>query len=140
MSLTQFAVTAAGLVLIGVLARFFFRARPATDALMGDVGQEATVVVLGGYQPDVVRARTGIPLRLTFDRREDGDCSARVVFPDLGVNRFLAPFASTTVEVSTDRPGTFDFAYGMSRRFHAPTADWPAPADTEDRPLVGTGI
>ena len=37
-----------------------------------------------------------------------------MVFPDLGVNRFLAPFASTTVEVPTDRPGTFDFACGMN--------------------------
>ena len=61
-----------------------------------------------------MRARTGAPLRLTFDRREDGDCSARVVFPDLGVNRFLAPFASTTVDVPTDQPGTFDFACGMN--------------------------
>lgn len=101
MPLTEIALTVAGLVLIAVLARYFFRARPATDAQMGDSGQEATVVVLGGYQPAVVRARTGVPLRLSFDRREDGDCSARVVFPDLGVNRFLAPFASTT---ATCRP------------------------------------
>jgi len=114
MSLTQIAVTASGIVLVGALARFFFRARQATDAQMGESGQDATVIVLGGYQPDVVRARTGVPLRLTFDRREDGDCSARVVFPDLGVNRFLAPFTSTTIEVSTDRPGTFDFACGMN--------------------------
>jgi Cu+-exporting ATPase len=114
MPLTEIAVTIAGLALIAVLARYFFQDRPATDAQMGALGQEATVVVLGGYQPAVVRARTGAPLRLTFDRREDGDCSARVVIPDLGVNRFLAPFASTTVDVSTDRPGTFDFACGMN--------------------------
>ena len=114
MPLTEIAVTVAGIVLIGVLARFFFRSRPATDAKLSESGQEATVVVLGGYQPTVVRARTGVPLRLTFDRREDGDCSARVVFPDLGVNRFLPPFTPTTVEVPTDRPGTFDFACGMN--------------------------
>jgi Cu+-exporting ATPase len=114
MSLSQIAVTAAGIVLVGVLARLLFRARPVTEAQMGESGQEATVVVLGGYQPTVVRAHTGTPLRLTFDRREDGDCSARVVFADLGVNRFLPPFASTTVEVPTDRPGTFGFACGMN--------------------------
>ncbi len=114
MPLTEIAVTATGILLIGVLVRFFFRARPATEAQIGASGQEATVVVLGGYQPTVVRARTGVPLRLTFDRREDGDCSARAVFPDLGVNRFLAPFASTTVEVPTDRPGSFEFACGMN--------------------------
>ncbi len=114
MSLAQFLITAGGTLLIGVLIWYFFRVSEATDAQVGDAGQEATVMVLGGYQPKLVRARTGSPLRLTFDRREDGDCSARVVFPDLGVNRFLPPFTATTVEVPTDRPGTFDFACGMN--------------------------
>jgi Cu+-exporting ATPase len=114
MSLASLFVTAGGIALIGWLARFFFRARLATDAQVDAGGQAATVVVLGGYQPDVVRARAGLPLRLTFDRREDGDCSSRVVFPDLGVNRFLAPFTSTTIEVPTNRPGTFSFACGMN--------------------------
>src|SRR5829696_8466327 len=36
------------------------------------------------------------------------------MFPDLGVNRFLAPFTTTTVEVSTDCPGSFGFACGMN--------------------------
>jgi Cu+-exporting ATPase len=114
MSLSQFLVTAAGAVLIVLLARFFFRARQGATADVTAAGQEATVVVLGGYQPSAVRARTGLPLRLTFDRREDGDCSARVVFPELGVNRFLAPFAATTIELPTHRPGSFEFACGMN--------------------------
>jgi P-type Cu+ transporter len=114
MSLSQLLVTTVGVVLVAVLARFFFRARPGATAAITTAGQEATVVVLGGYQPSVVRARTGLPLRLAFDRREDGDCSARVVFPELGVNRFLAPFTSTTIELATDRPGEFEFACGMN--------------------------
>jgi Cu+-exporting ATPase len=81
MSLSQLLVTTVGVVLVAVLARFFFRARPGATAAITTAGQEATVVVLGGYQPSVVRARTGLPLRLAFDRREDGDCSARVVSP-----------------------------------------------------------
>ena len=58
MPFTEIAVTAAGVALIAVLAGYFFRARPVTDAQMGEAGQDATVVVLGGYQPAVVRART----------------------------------------------------------------------------------
>ena len=83
MSLSQLLVTAAGVFLVAFLARFFFRARPGATAEVTTAGQEATVVVLGGYQPGVVRARTGLPLRLAFDRREDGECSSRVVFPEL---------------------------------------------------------
>jgi len=54
-----------------------------------------------------------VPLRLVFERREDGDCSAQVVFPDFAVSRDLAPFASTTVELRPDRPGRFEFTCGM---------------------------
>jgi Cu+-exporting ATPase len=53
-------------------------------------------------------------LRLTFDRQEDGDCSARVVFPELGVNRWLAPHARTMLELRADRTGTFEFACAMN--------------------------
>ncbi len=114
MSLSESLVTAAAALAIAVLARYFFRARLAVSAEETAGGQEATVVVHGGYSPSVVRARTGSPLRLTFDRRESNDCSARVVFPDFGVNRFLAPIATTTIELPTDRPGSFDFACGMN--------------------------
>ena len=114
MSLAQLVVTGGGVALVVALARFFFRAGPEATAEVGAGVQEATVVVHGGYQPTVIRAHTGTPLRLTFDRREDGDCSSRVVFGDLGVNRFLAPFASTVLELPTDEPGTFEFGCAMN--------------------------
>ena len=114
MSPAQLVVTAAGAALIALLSRYFFRASKGEAAAVTTHGQEAAIVVQGGYQPNVVHARTGLPLRLTFDRREDGDCTSRVVFPELGVNRFLSPFDKTTVDVRTDQPGTFEFACGMN--------------------------
>jgi Cu+-exporting ATPase len=56
------------------------RARPAQ--LEGGV-QRAAVTVKGGYSPDVITARQGVPLEMVFDRQESGDCTSRVVFPDL---------------------------------------------------------
>ena len=114
MSPAQLVVTAAGAALIALLSRYFFRSSAGTDAAVTSDGQEARIVVQGGYQPNVIHARTGLPLRLTFDRREDGDCTSRVVFPDLGVNRFLPPFDETTVDVRTDQPGTYEFSCGMN--------------------------
>ncbi len=55
-----------------------------------------------------------MPLRIVFDRQEDGDCSARVVLPDLAMSRWLAPYDTTIVELIPDRPGTFGFACGMN--------------------------
>ena len=98
MTIATLFVTAGGIGLVATLARYFFKPGVATVAGVGDDGQEVTVVVQGGYQPNLIHAHTGAPLRLVFDRREDGDCSSRVVFGDLGVNRFLAPFATTVVE------------------------------------------
>ncbi len=114
MTVAQIVVTVAGVVVIAVLTRFFFRARAAADAVEVAGVQEVRVVVRGGYSPDVIRARTGAPLRIVFDRQEDGDCSSRVVFTDLALSRFLPPFAETTVELTPSHAGTYGFACGMN--------------------------
>jgi P-type Cu+ transporter len=114
MTAAQIVVTVVGAFAVSVLARFFFRPRAAVEALEQAGVQEARVIVRGGYSPDVIRARTGPPLRILFDRQEDGDCSSRVVFADLALSRFLAPFAQTTVEFTPTRPGSYGFACGMN--------------------------
>jgi Cu+-exporting ATPase len=87
MTVAQIVVTVTGVVVIAVLARFFFRRRSATAAVERAGAQEIRVTVRGGYSPDVIQARTGMPLRITFDRQEDGDCSSRVVFTLSGASR-----------------------------------------------------
>ena len=147
MTIVQLAVTLAGAALIALLGRFFFRARPATEALEVEGVQEVRITVNGGYSPNSVRARTGVPLRIAFDRQEDGDCSARVVFPDLAVSHWLAPQATTVVEMTVDRPGTFGFACGMNMirgslivEGDAPTSSSPTPvASAEAGPATGEG-
>ena len=67
MSLSQFLVTACGAGVIAALARFFFRARQGTTVELTTAGREATVVVLGGYQPNLVRADRRAAAALTFD-------------------------------------------------------------------------
>ena len=76
--------------------------------------QEITVTVKGGYAPDRIEVREGVPLRLVFDRQETGDCTSRVVFSDFGINRALPAFATTTVELTPDQAGEFGFACGMN--------------------------
>jgi plastocyanin domain-containing protein len=103
-----------GFALIGLLAWFFFGPRSSRAAQMRGHVQEIVVTVKGGYSPDVIRARKGVPLRIVFDRKEAGDCSSRVVFPDFRVSKTLAPFARTTLELTPDRAGEFGFACGMN--------------------------
>ena len=61
--------------------------------------QHIEVTVRGGYSPDVIRARQGVPLELVFDRQESGECTSRVVFPDLRVSAALPAFGRTIVRL-----------------------------------------
>ena len=112
--MAEILVTLAGAVLIAALAWFFFGPHAVREAQLQSGLQEIEVTVKGGYSPNLIRAREGVPLRLVFDRQEAGDCTSRVVFPDLGVSRSLAPFARTTVEFTPERSGEFGFACGMN--------------------------
>jgi Cu+-exporting ATPase len=107
-------VSVGGAAAIAALARFFFGPRQARGAELRAGRQEVEVMVKGGYSPNLIRARQGVPLRLVFDRQESGDCTSRVVFPDFGVSRSLAPFARTTLEFTPERSGEFGFACGMN--------------------------
>ena len=107
-------VIAAGVTLSAFLWWFFFGPKRAGSARIASGVQDVKVVVKGGYSPSVIRVRQGVPLRLTFDRQESGDCTSRVVFADLGVSKTIPAFGSATLEFTPDRVGEFDFACGMN--------------------------
>jgi P-type Cu+ transporter len=111
---TEILVTAAGLALIAGLGWFFFGPKQGRRAELRGGFQEVEITVKGGYSPNLIRVREGVPLRLVFDRQENSDCSSRVVFPDFGVSRSLAAFGRTTVELMPARAGEFGFACGMN--------------------------
>ncbi len=112
--MAEILVTIAGAAAIAALARFFFGARSAHTAELHAGRQDVEVTVKGGYSPDLIRVREGVPVRLVFDRQEGGDCTSRVVFPDLGLSRSLGAFERTTLEFTPERSGEFDFACGMN--------------------------
>jgi P-type Cu+ transporter len=114
MNPSDIAVVAGSLALTGLLGWFFFGPKRAHSAMQVGSVQEVTVTVKGGYSPDLVRVRQGVPLRIVFDRQESGECTSRVVFPDFALNRSLSAYAQTTVELLPDRAGEFGFACGMN--------------------------
>jgi Cu+-exporting ATPase len=99
---------------IGGLGWFFFGPRRARAAELAGGVQRVQVTVRGGYSPDVIRARQGVPLELTFDRQESGDCTSQVVFPDLAASAALPAYERTTVRLDPARAGSFGFACGMN--------------------------
>src|SRR6266536_6019450 len=114
MDIASVAVLLAAAAAIAGLAWFFFGPRRARAAELSGGVQRVQVMVRGGYRPDVIRAQQGVPLELTFDRQESGDCTSRVVFPDLAVSAGLPAFERTTVRLDPARAGSFGFACGMN--------------------------
>lgn len=119
----RIAAMVAGAAVLAFLWWFFFgagrsksaEARLKTRSAAGSpVEQEATVVVSGGYDPDVIVAKKDVPLTIVFDRRESSPCSDEVVIPEFGIRQALAPHAKTSIRVIPKRAGEFPFACGMN--------------------------
>lgn len=115
MSADVLVVDLAGLMLIGAILWYFFLSRRPDEAAAQEAGgiQEIRVTVKGGYSPDRIVARSGVPLRLHFHRQEESACSEEVVFPDFGVRRHLPAFATTTIDLPAKPAGSYGFACGM---------------------------
>ena len=114
MDTMEAAVLAGGVALIAFVLWFFFGARTRTAAQLGDGGvQRVTITVKGGYSPDTIVVKQGVPVRLDFQREESSSCSEQVVFGDFGIARDLPAFKTTPVEFTPDKAGTFAFTCGM---------------------------
>src|SRR5215510_1978525 len=114
MNVADISVLLAAVVAMGGLAWFFFGPRRTRSALLEGGVQRVVVTVKGGYSPDVIKVRQGVPLEMVFDRQEAGDCTSRVVFPDLAVSASLPAFERTTVRLAPPAAGSFGFACGMN--------------------------
>ena len=108
------AATATGLALIVFLYVFFFGKRPVVARPVPAGPQEVTIAVAGGYRPDTIVAKKGMPLTLVFDRRESNPCSDEVVLPEFGVRAALPAHQKTTIEITPQREGEFPFTCGMN--------------------------
>ncbi len=114
---TKILVTVLGVLLIVLVNWYFFFSRRKAEAKVaspaeGNV-QEVRIVVKGGYSPDVIVVKKGIPVRLNFYRDETADCSDTVVFGDFNIRRPLPAFATTAVEFTPQEAGEYTFTCGM---------------------------
>ncbi|MFI7644167.1 heavy metal translocating P-type ATPase [Nonomuraea sp. NPDC049400] len=114
MTASDWLIIAVSTAAIAFLAWYFFGPRKGRLAELGDGAQEVEITVKGGYVPDVVRVRQGVPLRLVFDRREGGECTSHVVFPDFGIDQALPAFQRTAVVLTPSKAGEYGFACGMN--------------------------
>ncbi|HEX8090643.1 MAG TPA: cupredoxin domain-containing protein [Blastocatellia bacterium] len=108
-------VLVGGIAAIALVIWYFFGAREKVSASVGEAGvQEIDVTVKGGYSPDAIVVRKGMPVRLNFYRDETSSCSEQVIFGDFRIARNLPAFKTTPVEFTPGKAGEFTFTCGMN--------------------------
>lgn len=112
--LTKVILTIAGISLIILINWYFFSRRKSQAALTEESKlQEVKIIVKGGYTPDVIVVKKGIPVRLNFYRDETDDCSDTVVFGDFKIRKPLPAYKTTSVEFTPEKEGEYVFTCGM---------------------------
>lgn len=115
MDSSEIVVLVSGALLTVFVVWYFFGPRERVSAALGSAGvQEIKVTVKGGYSPDVIVVKKGVPVKLDFYRDETATCSEEVVFGDFGIARPLPAFKTTSIEFVPDRAGEFTFTCGMN--------------------------
>jgi plastocyanin domain-containing protein len=115
METSQIIATAMGTLVIVFLAFYFFHPSKgkAMEALQHNGTQHQRVIVKGGYAPNTIHLKRGVPTEIVFDRQEATSCSDEVILPDFGIKTSLPANQQTTVNFTPDKEGTFEFTCGM---------------------------
>lgn len=114
MDTAETSVLIGGAVLIAFVLWWFFGARTAVAATASHGVQEISVMVKGGYSPEVIVVQRGAPVRLDFYRDETAACSEQIVFREWGIIRDLPAYQTTAVEFTPEKPGEYTFTCGMN--------------------------
>lgn len=112
MSGMQILANVAGLGFIGWVVWYFWLWKPKgfSAEIKEDGGsQEAEITVKGGYQPSVIIAKAGKPLRLKVTRREPSTCGEEMVLSDFGKRVHLPQGETITVDLLPEKAGEFTF-------------------------------
>lgn len=96
-------------------ALFFFGPRQRTRARTGAGGsQQVDLMVDGGYRPDRIVVRAGVPVKLNVLRTDRSACSEQLVLGGLGVSRSLPTGRVVSIDLPALTPGAYDFTCGMN--------------------------
>ena len=78
----------------------------------GDV-QTATIIVDGGYSPNVISLQAGTTAKLTFLRKDPTGCLAEIIMPDFGVSDKLPVNQPHEITIEPTTAGTYTYTCGM---------------------------
>ncbi|WP_418969596.1 HAD-IC family P-type ATPase [Alloscardovia omnicolens] len=109
-----FAYCAVALLISIGLLWYFFAPHQGEHTNVANGKQDITISVNGSYSPALIHAQAGVPLTLYFDRKDSGECTSHVIFPDLKTDTYLASGRTTAVHLPALSAGEYPFSCGMN--------------------------
>jgi plastocyanin domain-containing protein len=106
-------VTVIGFVAI-VLVYWFFLMRKTKKIIIQD---EVTILVDGGYNPEVIQVPVHKKTIIHFLRKDPSDCLEEVVLSDFKIRKHLPLNKEVTISITPEKPGEYVFSCGMNM-FH----------------------
>ncbi len=114
MVLDKILVIFFGVTGIGFVYWFFLMKE---DSKAVAAGNSITIVVDGGYQPEVISIVKGKTCTLTFLRRDPNSCLEEVLLPDFKIRKFLPLRKKVNVTITAKKKGEYEIVCGMNM-FH----------------------
>ncbi|PMD73833.1 cupredoxin domain-containing protein [Companilactobacillus nuruki] len=117
--MTKILVLIIGIAAIGFILWWFFGNHHVASATanVSNGDQKVDIEVNGGYSPEVVTLKKGIPATINFTRKDASSCLDRVVFSDFGINKELPQNEQQSIQIDTSEAGEYQWACGMDM-FH----------------------
>ncbi len=107
------------LLLTASIVWWFFGKRESESvaAEIHDGVQRIAVTVEGGYKPEMITLRRGIPAEVTFMRKSASSCFDEVLLPDFGKQAALSVNEPNVIAFTPKERGEFTYSCGMHMFF-----------------------
>ncbi len=120
MQTIDYIVLLAGSGLIVFILWFFFGKKKETQKAVSSSGeQNVSVIVEGAYEPSKISVKKDVPVTITFDRKDKGECTDWVIFnklptkEDKEIKSRLPEGEKTKVHFTPTQAGEYDFSCAM---------------------------
>ncbi len=99
---------ASGILIAGVIFVFAhnFGGGSSGRATIQNGEQVVQMTAKGGYSPNKIVAKAGMPTKLEVATNETFDCSSSIKIPSLGITKLLPESGTTSINIPAQKAGT----------------------------------